>query len=250
MSDQGLWFKLWCSCLDDPDLSNLDITDFGRWAKLGAFVKRHGQAGEVVIRSPAKVCCALFQVPDFDALELGFMRLPNVLVRRETGTVAGETILIVSFRNWRKYQGDLSTQRVKKFREMKRSRGEEKRREEMRGEESNPPSVLRTGVPLQNGNGHWPERLHDVHTWLLQHEAPEELIDPAYWQRIDDWLGAEDSGVGYLDELAKFLAWRTALPKPQQPRQLKRAFRNWLAKSEFWSQQRAQTEARRPKFRR
>ena len=70
----------------------------------------------------------------------------------------------------------------------------------------------------------------------------------AYWHRIDAWLGSPTSGVAYLDELAKFLAWHAAQPKPQQPKDLKRAFRNWLAKSEFWSQSRAQTEARRPKF--
>ena len=136
MSDNGLWFKLWCASLDDVDLDNLDIADFGRWAKLGAYIKQHGQAGEVRITAPARTLCTMFQVIDFASFQAAVSRLPNVRMRREKSIVSNETITIVSFSNWLKYQGDYSTSRVRKFREMKRSRGEERRGEEIRKEEN------------------------------------------------------------------------------------------------------------------
>jgi hypothetical protein len=132
MADQGLWFKLWCSADDDPDLDNLDIADFGRWCKLGLQVKAHGTDGTLVLRAPARSLCAKFQVPDFDALVDAILRFPHVQVRRDAGPVSGETVATVTFRNWAKYQGDFSTGRVRRFRQMKRSRGEEKRGEETR----------------------------------------------------------------------------------------------------------------------
>lgn len=132
MADQGLWFKLWCSADDDPDLDNLDIADFGRWCKLGLQVKAHGTDGTLVLRAPGRSLCAKFQVPDFDALVATIGRFPHVLVRRHTDPVSPETVVTVTFRNWAKYQGDFSTGRVRRFRQMKRSRGEEKRREETR----------------------------------------------------------------------------------------------------------------------
>ena len=135
MADQGIWFKLYCSAIDDPDLDNLDISDFGRWCKLGAFIKRHGTDGELTITPPARALCAMFQVADFEQLIDRFNVLPHINLRRAECSVAGETNATVSFANWMKYQGDLSTQRVRKYRQMKRSRGEEKRGEEKREEE-------------------------------------------------------------------------------------------------------------------
>jgi hypothetical protein len=154
-ADQGLWWKLWASALDDPDLDNLDIADFGRFCKLGAFVKRHGQAGVVAIRGPARALCTTFQVVDFDAFHVALQRLPSIKVRRDNGLVAGETVLTVAFDNWWKYQGDLSTPRVRRHRQVKRSRGEEKRREE--NPPLNPPEIDRHfrnggGIPTRAGD--------------------------------------------------------------------------------------------------
>ena len=188
VADQGLWFKLWCASLDDPDLDNLELADFARWVKLGALIKRHGTSGEIHILPPARALCAMLQVPDYTALLSAFTRLPGLIIAtapvrwphgngrppetegqilfgswyvngrgsegekvavathevlRYGGTHSGvslETSLFVSFRNWLKYQGDLSTQRVRKFREMKRSRGEEKRRDKKRKDSPLPPS--------------------------------------------------------------------------------------------------------------
>ena len=125
MADQGIWWKLWASALDDPNLDNLPISDFGRYCKLGALVKRHGTAGSLAVSPPSRTLCAMFQVPDYETLLVTFRALPHVTI----STVSLETIAVVSFENWAKYQGDLSTHRVKRFREVKRYRREEKRGE-------------------------------------------------------------------------------------------------------------------------
>jgi len=141
MGDQGRWFKLWCSCDNDPDLDNLDVADFGRWCKLGILVKLHGTAGHITLRPPSRGLCAQFQVADFAALQAAFHRLPHVVLT----DVSGETSVTVTFSNWAKYQGDFSTSRVRKYREMKRSKT---RGDETRGEEKKIP------LPPFPTNGH------------------------------------------------------------------------------------------------
>lgn len=88
----------------------------------------------------------------------------------------------------------------------------------------------------------WSAGLLEIQNALTSLHAPPEFNDPAYWKRIDDWLGANDSGVAYLAELRKFLAWHDALPVRRRKKNLKQAFRNWLAKAEQWSENRAQRQ--------
>jgi len=108
--------------------------------------------------------------------------------------------------------------------------------------EKNPP----IGPPTAS-NGHhppeWPDDLREVREHLDRREVPATFGDPAYWRRIDDWLGAEDSGVAYLVELDKYLAWWEGQTKAHRPRDHRRAFRNWLAKAERWSMDHAQRQA-------
>lgn len=235
--------------MHDPDLSNLPLEDFARWALLGTYIKAHGTSGILRLAPPALALCSLLRVPDMTALCALFHRLPNVHERRDNEGVSSETIVTVTLANWAKYQGDYSTARVRKFREMKRSK---RRREEKRGEEKDPPPVLRTESPTGKRSGpdrtpsdpaRWPDDLREIRQWLGQHETLDGFDDPVYWRRIDAWLGAPESGVAYLPELAKYLAWEIALPARSRPRDRRRAFRNWLAKSEHWSQSRAQTAA-------
>lgn len=149
MADLGTWWKLWVSSLDDPDLDNLDIADFGRWAKFGAFVKSQGTSGGIVLTPPCRQLCSMFQVPDFEHLISTLERFPHASMRREISSVSGETVAAFQFDNWAKYQGDFSTHRVRQFREVKRSkrRGEEKRTEEKREEENTPPISPPAGKP-------------------------------------------------------------------------------------------------------
>src|SRR6266404_1968265 len=100
MSDQASWFKLWCSSIADADLDNLDIADFGRWAKLGAYVKQHGTNGKIAIQAPARTLCSMLQVADFAALHAAVSRLPNIKIEAQNCSVSDETTLTVSFSNW------------------------------------------------------------------------------------------------------------------------------------------------------
>lgn len=170
MADLGLWFKLWCSADSDPNLDNLDISDFGRWCKLGAYVKSQGTDGSVRISSPSRALCAKFQVATFDDLIRAITRFPHVTMRRDISSVSTETnasvSFVITFDNWLKYQGDYSTNRVHKYRDkirkMKRfkRRGEEKRGEEKKnisplipqgGELKNDQEGFWKSYPLRNG---------------------------------------------------------------------------------------------------
>jgi len=152
MAEQGRWFKLWCSALTDPNLSELNIDDFGRWCKLGAYIKEHGENGEIVLIYPARNFCFLMQIPLFHDIQTTLHQLPNITV---SITVSDETKEPVScsikMKNWFKYQGDYSTNRVKRFRKkLLFQNGQnvtaKKRREETRRED-NPI------VPLKRDNG-------------------------------------------------------------------------------------------------
>ena len=151
MADQGRWFKLWCASLTDPHLSNLDISDFGRWCKLGAYIKEHGEQGEITLNPPSRTFCFMMQISAFHELHDVFLRLPNITVSNSvSNTVSSDSdstvSLFIKIKNWHKYQGDLSTHRVKRYRDKKSFHETEnetpkKRREERRGEESNKPPL-------------------------------------------------------------------------------------------------------------
>lgn len=156
MADNGRWFKLWCSAVGDPDLDALDIADFGRWAKLGAYIKEHGENGEIDLPEPARSVVSMLQLSSFPDLVQCVLRLPNVTVsyvekteknteknllsNRENSTVSSVTLanvtIHIKYENWFKYQGDFSTDRVRKHREKKgKNETPKKRGEEKRGEE-------------------------------------------------------------------------------------------------------------------
>ena len=146
MSDQGIWFKLHRSALDDPDLDNLPIADFGRWAKLGTFIKVHGEGGIIHLKSPSRTLCAKLQVGTFEDLLEHVSCMPGVMLeRREKRDATGVTSATVTYKNWNKYQGDFSRDRMAKLRLVRRSRGEEKRREEKRGEKTLPSPLAGAG---------------------------------------------------------------------------------------------------------
>lgn len=133
MADQGKWFKLYCGWDDDPHIDSLSEQDQLRWVKFGTYMKEHGTHGTITIISPSRTLQNKFRVASFDDVVSVLKRLPNLCVgEKQYSTVSDETNVTVSFSNWRKYQEDLSTHRVRKFRanETAKKRGEEKRREE------------------------------------------------------------------------------------------------------------------------
>jgi hypothetical protein len=133
MADQGHWFKLWCGADEDPDLTNLTIGDFGRWCKLGMYVKAHGTAGTVVLHPPAWVLCQRLELPNFEAVIQTIERFPHVQITCaqsvENGSVTYVTNATVTFQNWTRYQGDMSRDRMRRLRTRvtPKRRGEEKR---------------------------------------------------------------------------------------------------------------------------
>jgi hypothetical protein len=101
----------------------------------------------LVIRDPAYPLQQRFRVSSFQDVVSVLKRFPNCDVEEIIdSSVSPETVLSVTYRNWSKYQGDYSTARVRKYREMKRSkrRGDKKRREESL---SSVPSVLQKETP-------------------------------------------------------------------------------------------------------
>lgn len=145
MADNGKWLKLWTSALTDPDLSDLSLEDWARWAKLGLLVKQHGDDGTMRFNRQGRVLQDLFRVnSDAEVLQT-LARFPNCKVE------LNETTAFVSFSKWYKYQHDNSTERVREFRrnetgvfgDVKRAkkRREEKREEETKKRKENTPSA-------------------------------------------------------------------------------------------------------------
>src|SRR5208337_3238153 len=130
MADSGRWFKMWCSAVGDPDYANLPIADFGRWAKMGAYIKEHGTDGEIVLSEPSIMICAMMQLTTLKDVILCFEKIKNVNVSTETNPTVTHSI---KYENWPKYQGDYSSDRVRKFRAKKgENETPKKRREEKR----------------------------------------------------------------------------------------------------------------------
>ncbi len=138
MADQGRWFKLWCSALQDPDLLNLSLEDFARWCILGCLIKVHGSDGNLRVQPPATLLQQAFRVATFEDVIACIARFPHVQIRRDGGSDDDVTMPVtVTFDNWRKYQVDSSAERMR----AKRARDQrgvtiKKRREEKRREKS------------------------------------------------------------------------------------------------------------------
>lgn len=124
MADQGKWFKLWCSSLHDETLENLELEDWARWARLGAYIKEHGKDGKIRFNPPYRALMNLFRVTSLDAIKVVLQRFPNCVYGEVNRTVSPETVACVSleieYQNWFRYQSDFSTYRVRKHREHKR----------------------------------------------------------------------------------------------------------------------------------
>jgi hypothetical protein len=147
--------------------------------------------------------------------------------------------------NWSKYQEDSTVyERVKKWRERQSvTVQEEKRREEKRREEKEERKALGT-VVREDADApalaEWPESLHSVQARLVELEAPDDLRDPAYWKRIDDWVGPMKLPVYYLEELRAYLAHQASVPLRSRHKEHKAGFRNWLATAIRWKERDAQ----------
>lgn len=213
MADQGQWFKLWVGADDDPDLGNLSLEDFGRWCRFGIYLKKHGRGGQVVIKEPALPLQQRFRVSSFEEVVSLLKRFPNCHVTEmQDSNVSTETTLTVSFSNWLKYQGDYSTARVRKFREMKRSK---RRGEERRGEEKRTETPMES--PRDNGWGS-PEALVRLYNALKPAESlTVTRLTPARTKKAKAYLATfprEEFWRAVFEEAGRSLLLRGLKPSP------------------------------------
>lgn len=187
MSDNGRWFKLWISAIHDSDLDNLDIADFGRWSKFGAWLKEQGTEGEITLQEPCRLLCSMMQLSTFNDVISCIQKFPNVTVSSETNT---HVSFKVKWENWHKYQGDFSTNRVHKFRAKKRqNETPKKRREEKREEEKKKE-----------------DKEKDFITSLKSNPAYKEIDIDRELSKMDAWLSTP-KGKGRKKTTAFILNW-------------------------------------------
>ena len=122
--------------MDDQDLENLSIHEWFCWARFGAYIKKHGKDGKIRLRAPATAIINLFRLGSFDEVLSMLKRFPNYVVEEGHSETTNVTNAIVSFNirclNWSRYQGDLSSERTRKWRMMRTSNvtiQEERRRD-------------------------------------------------------------------------------------------------------------------------
>jgi uncharacterized phage protein (TIGR02220 family) len=135
---------LWASAISDPDLRNLPLVDFGRWCRFGVFLKLHGSAGQITLRSPGIALQELFEVPTFEDAIKVLQKFPNCIV---TSVTDSSVTYLVAWKNWQKYQGDYSNDRVAKHREKTRHRVTPKKRRE---EKPKAETEMREGTGVRN----------------------------------------------------------------------------------------------------
>lgn len=202
MGDQGRWFKLWITAPADPHLGNLSLEDFARWCLFGVYMKVHGTDGVVTLQPPMTALQNSFRVHDADDVITTIKKFPNCTVAPVTNSPVS---LQVEWKNWHKYQGDFSTDRVRRWRKEKRqSETPKKRREETRRDEKRKtpsyappigdslPELLKTAKitpslwqDIQDALDRTAflreaKRLRDPHWWGAQLEACGDRIDPAH----------------------------------------------------------------------
>jgi hypothetical protein len=128
MADQKRWWKMWVSILTDDAILALPLDDRWRWVALGCYMTAHGDRGRVNISPTSPALAFIFDVPKTEVLGV-LKRLPNVVIEEGKNRDAN---IVVTFRNWHKYQIDstaafrMKTLRLKRRGEERRVRGEEK----------------------------------------------------------------------------------------------------------------------------
>jgi len=228
MADQGIWFKLHCSALDDPDLDNLDIANFGRWAKLGAYIKRQGTDGVLTVNAPARALCGMLQVDNFDALKRSIIELPHVHVEEMKERNGQDRSLLISFSNWAKYQGDYSSYRTARYRQRERIK---RRGEETRSRRDKIPSP--TSPQTSSSDQDW-KLGPTIHAALTRTRFVALATDRRFWQAQALACPLTD----FSREVVKAEAWCSANPARAPKTSHRRFLANWFAKAQADAEER------------
>jgi hypothetical protein len=80
VADQGKWFKLWCSSLEDQALENMELDEWARWARFGTYIKRHGHAGEIEVNAPCRALQNLFRLNSYYEVLSSILKMPNIII--------------------------------------------------------------------------------------------------------------------------------------------------------------------------
>lgn len=221
MADQGKWFKLWNSAIEDADLENLELEDWARWAKLGAYIKAHGNAGQVDFPYPYRKLLNMFRVQTIEAAKAVIKLFPNVHVGEREVTVTPVTpatvTLQIEYTNWFKYQSDFSGDRVRKFRDKKHHRvtpQEEKRRDKEEKRIEIPPMAPQ-GAPSKilswfetTWKAYPAERRTGKKAALRSYRLVVKVHDDALWvaRALDKYLKSKTVQDGYVKNASTFFA--------------------------------------------
>ena len=258
MSDQGSWFKLWLSADDDPDLGNLSLADFGRWCKFGMYLKKHGTKGEIELKAPCLPLQRKLELDSFEAVLAVLNTFPNCLVwsrdnvtdhvtngvtdvcaesifEKQKSNVTGVTNAIVTWKNWERFQGDNSRDRVRQLRARvtAKKRREEKRTEENREDENkdNKHRNRKSVAPLVP----WPPEDLWLKTLIAQQpffsHAVEPLSDFGWWEDVSTAINGIDPR--FIEpEFAKMSAWLRENPgRKPTAKGMRRFVRTWLERA-------------------
>lgn len=203
MADQGTWFKLWCAAPDDPDLAVLSIADFGRWAKFGAYTKKYGTNGTLIIQKPPEDVIhplqAAFQVKRWHETIECISRFPNCKISTVSNETTGNVSWKIEWCNWWKYQGDLSTERVRRCRANKVvNETVQKRREKKRiYNPLNPPETEKNTEPPNTNES---EVLAEMNRLTGKSWEPGKRYGETLRSRIKDGKS--------LDQLLAIVRWK------------------------------------------
>lgn len=141
MADQKKWFKVWSSILLDPHHMNMTLENVGRWVRLGAMMVSQGENGRLLLIPPATHFVVAMNCPNFEQAMEVLKGIPNVCIDvcNEEGK-SGHGEIIVTMKNWYKYQVDSTHAERKKWARYKR-RGEESRKEKSKNTPFIPPTI-------------------------------------------------------------------------------------------------------------
>lgn len=187
MADQKRWFKVWVSLTNDPAFLSLPLDALGRWTLLGAWMAEHGDRGTLKARESA--IRHVLRLGENDNAECALNALPNVSVRRDENDNDEFTVIIS---RWAKYQEDSSTyERLKRHRQKQNDnglRGEEKRGEKKRREESvvHAPDAPAAGAS-PDGFSAWPEEWNPIRNLVTGPQALPFLASYQTWVADLPW---------------------------------------------------------------
>ena len=233
MADNGQWFKLWIGADEDPDLGDFSLENFGRWCKFGLYLKKYGTGGTIKLKSPCLPLQHKFQVDTFDGVISVIKGFPNC-------DVTCVTDAIVTWKNWSKYQGDNSAERVRRFRQnvTPKKRGEERRREEKRlleeslrkdSSSTEPENLSSAATPIWPANLSWIPEFLESQAWL--NGKTVKLLNPPWWVALHTAVNGFDQAV-LKEEFAKMEVWILTHPSRRPtPRGVARFVAGWLERT-------------------